>query len=138
MTLDEARSHHDRMAKAMNSRDLDTLLELYSDKYVGHVGAGQFGGRESLKRMVAASWASFPDLHYYGEVIAAAGDSYTCRYSNSGTHRGVFLGKAPTGKHFEAWGLSLCRVQDGKFVESWTAFDELGRRVQLGLLPDLK
>jgi predicted ester cyclase len=81
---------------------------------------------------------SLPDTRFAGEVLAVGDDSYTRLYSNTGTQTGTLAGKAPSGKHFEAWGLYLARLQDRKMVESWTAYDDLGMRVQLGLVAETR
>ena len=136
MTLVEAKSHSDEFCKAFNARNLSSVLAFYSPSLAGHGGGGQFG-IDDLRKWFPATWASFPDVRIGHEVIAAAGDSYTARWSLSGTHNGMYVGKAPTGKHFEAWGLFVHRMQDGKIMEVWTAFDDLGLREQLGLIPKL-
>jgi predicted ester cyclase len=57
------------------------------------------------------------------------------RFKCSGTHRGEFLGEAPTGKHMEVEEVFFLRVEGGKFVDFWTLEDSLSRMRQLGLVP---
>jgi predicted ester cyclase len=40
-----------------------------------------------------------------------------------GTHRGEFMGIAPTGTEVKFTGLSIDRVVDGKIVENWIEGD---------------
>lgn len=49
----------------------------------------------------------------------------TTRFRTTGTHRGEFMGAAPTGNRLEGWGLDVSRVVDGKLVEMWAMFDAL-------------
>jgi len=61
-------------------------------------------------------WKAFPDLHLRYEVLAAVGDLIVGQIRFTGTSHGPYLGKPPTGKRFEAWGLSLIRMPKGS---SW-------------------
>jgi predicted ester cyclase len=40
-----------------------------------------------------------------------------------GTHRGEFMGIAPTGREVRFTGLTIDRVVDGKIVENWIEGD---------------
>ena len=42
------------------------------------------------------------------------------------THKGEFMGIASTGKRVKSRGIFIVRIADGKFVQSWIAFDNLG------------
>jgi predicted ester cyclase len=55
-----------------------------------------------------------------------------------GTHRGKFLGEAPTGKRMEVDEVFFLRVQNGRFVDFWGLEDSLKRMRQLGLIPSPK
>jgi hypothetical protein len=51
------------------------------------------------------------------------------------THRGEFRGIAPTGDELEITGIGIFRFSEGKVVESWDNFDQLGMMQQLGVVP---
>jgi ketosteroid isomerase-like protein len=51
-----------------------------------------------------------------------------------GTHRGRLFGIAPTGKSYEAMGINIHHVVDGKIVEIWEVGDALGMLQQLGVV----
>jgi predicted ester cyclase len=57
------------------------------------------------------------------------------RFRCSGTHRGEFLGEAPTGKRMEVEEVFFLWAEGGRFVDFWALEDSLGRMRQLGLLP---
>ena len=57
------------------------------------------------------------------------------RIKCSGTHRGEFLGEAPTGKRIEVEEVFFLRAEGGMFVDFWALEDSLGRMRQLGLRP---
>ncbi len=48
------------------------------------------------------------------------------------THKGEFLGFAPTGKEVTITGTTIQRISDGKIVEGWDNWDQLGLLVQIG------
>lgn len=108
---------------------LDTLL---APDYVQHV-EGIPPGAEMVKRLLASFRAAFPDIHYGLEALLADGDLVVARTATEGTHRGVFMGHAPTGRRFRAGGIDIFRVRDGRLAERWGEFDTLGMLRQLGL-----
>jgi serine phosphatase RsbU (regulator of sigma subunit) len=61
------------------------------------------------------------------EEQIAEGDKVVSRMTVRGTHQRGFRGMAPTGKEVEIKGISIFRFsEEGKVVESWESFDELG------------
>src|SRR6266571_376242 len=42
-----------------------------------------------------------------------------------GTHQGMFMGAAPTGKQVTGSGMAISRVVKGKIVEEWEEWDSL-------------
>ena len=74
---------------------------------------------------------AFPDLQHKIDQQIAEGDTVATRVTMTGTHRGSFMGVAPTNKRI-SWNILLMnRVVDGKIVlhhanNSWTLLAELG------------
>jgi len=124
------------VGKAFNAKDPKVYETYFSPTYVDHVGDAALG-MDVYRNWWSAMWKAFPDLRLKYEVLAVAGDLLVGRLSFTGTNSGPYLGKPATGKRFEVWGLSDIRIREGKFVEEWSGMDELGLRVQLGLLPNL-
>jgi predicted ester cyclase len=86
------------------------------------------------KAWIAPFRVSFPDVHMQVVDLVAEDDTVVGRFTCSGTHLGVWLGYAPTGRRFEAIDeVSINRFRDGRIVESWGLEDNLGRLEQLGL-----
>ena len=52
----------------------------------------------------------------------------------SGTHKGEFMGIAPTGKSVAVTHTNILRIADGKFVECWGASTWRGLMEQLGMI----
>jgi hypothetical protein len=57
------------------------------------------------------------------------------RWHSEGTHRGELAGLAPTGARVTVTGISIDQWRDGKVVEAWVEWDNLGLARQLGAAP---
>lgn len=79
--------------------------------------------------------AAFPDWHSDLHLLVAEGDYVVERFTASGTHRGEFMGAAPTNRTVSMPGINIFRLRDGKIVERWGNLDVLGFLTQLGLVP---
>ena len=87
-----------------------------------------------VKRLFAEFRIAFPDWQEEIVQLVAEGDAVAGRFRCSGTHRGEFLGEAPTGKRMDVEEVFFLRVEEGKFVDFWGLEDSLNRMRQLGLL----
>jgi predicted ester cyclase len=88
-----------------------------------------------VKRLFAEFRRAFPDWHEEIVHLVAEGDAVAGRFRCSGTHRGEFLGEAPTHKRMDVEEDFFLRAEDGKFVDFWALEHSMGRMRQLGLLP---
>lgn len=88
-----------------------------------------------VKRLFTEFRSAFPDWREEIVELVAERDAVAGRFRCSGTHRGEFLGEAPTGKSMEVEEVFFVRVESGKFVDFWGLEDSLGRMRQLGLIP---
>jgi predicted ester cyclase len=91
-----------------------------------------------VKRLFADFRSAFPDWHEEIVELVAEGNTVAGRFRCSGTHRGEFLGAAPTGKRMEVEEVFFLRVEDDKFVGFWALEDSLNRMRQLGLVSSPK
>ena len=91
--------------------------------------------REVYKRVVKSYFVGFPDFKSTIEDMLAEGDKVVVRWTGRGTHKGEFMGIAPTGKQVTVTGISIIRIVGGKIVEEWTEMDNLGAMQQLGVFP---
>ena len=69
------------------------------------------------------------------EQFLAEGDRVVAHYVLRGTHRGPFMGVAPTGKEVRITGINVFRVAGGKVAEHWTIMDTWGVMQQIGAVP---
>ena len=126
-----------RFFESLGANDQAALNELLSPDLVAHM-PGMPGplSRELMLQGASASSAAFSDQHYTVEDQVAEGDKVATRTSWQATHSaGDFQGVPPTGKRVAASGISIERIQDGKIVERWASYDQIGMMQQLGLIP---
>jgi steroid delta-isomerase-like uncharacterized protein len=107
---------------AVESGDLSILDEIVAEDYDDHL-PGQSPGRENLKTYFRGLRTAFPDLRLPIAQMVAEGDRVAVLNSVQGTHRGEFLGMAPTGLAVDAPAFQLYRVEDGRLAEHWEVAD---------------
>jgi hypothetical protein len=66
------------------------------------------------------------------EDMVAEGDKVTIHCTWSGTHRGAYMGRAPTGKRVTLTGIHILGIGRGKIVEEGGESHNLGFMEQLG------
>jgi steroid delta-isomerase-like uncharacterized protein len=125
-----------RWNEAINTRDVKVLDELASSNYVLHTPGGA-RGLEDLKRSMPTARSAFPDVRITIEDEVAEGDKVVVRYTIRGTHKGEFMGIAPTGKLVTWTGTSIYRIENGRIAEDWFNHDNLGMMQQLGAIPKM-
>ena len=91
--------------------------------------------REGFKHFVTILLTVFPDFRITIEDMVAQGDKVVARATTSGTHKGEFIGIAPTGKQATWTEIFIWRIDGGKAVEMWAELDQLGMMQQLGVIP---
>ena len=90
---------------------------------------------EEFKIFHASYRNAFPDVRITLDDTVASGDLVAVRWTATGTHNGDGLGIAATGKPVSFEGMSFIRVEGGRFLEGWNAFDRLGMLQQVGAVP---
>jgi len=116
-----------------NKRSPEILDELQTPDVIYHGTSMNMNGIEEYKQVYGSFLSAFHDTQITVEELIAEGDKVTSRVSLKGTHKGEFDGLPPTGKVFTAKAFTIFRLVDGKIVEEWEAFDELGLMHQLGM-----
>ncbi len=120
-----------------NRRDFSLFDDVYRNCIYRSPLTGELKG-EAYKAYFAScfgSSAAFSDPHWTIEEQIAEGDTVVTRWSLVATHKGEFMGIAPTGKKIETSGITISRIADGKIVEEQDQWDVLGVMRQLGVLP---
>ena len=118
--------------------NLDAAEEIYAPGFVAHSSSGSedIRGVQAAKHFAASYRRAFHDLLTTVEELLAEGEKVVARWTVRGTHQGEIeeLGP-PTGKHIEATGISVYRIEGGKIAEYWAIYDALGMMRQLGVIP---
>jgi len=119
-----------------NQGNLAAIDELFAPSYIRYdPAAPEAKGLAGFKQLVVMLRTAFPDLHFTLEEIIAEDDKVMTRALLRGTHRGEYLGIAPTGKPVAVMGMVVLRIAQGKFQEGWLMMDNLGLLQQLGVVP---
>jgi steroid delta-isomerase-like uncharacterized protein len=117
--------------------NLEAIPELVAEDFVDHQApVGQPSGREELAGLVVVWRTGFPDMQETVEDLISEGDKVVGRFLMRGTHRGEFMGVAPTGRSVTMSGIDVVRIADGKISEFWYAEQMLELMQQLGAAPD--
>jgi C-1 hydroxylase len=121
--------------EAWNGGDFERLGDLMDEKCILTVGSQTFACGPSVTRGIAAHWRNgFPDYHFHLEDMIAEGDRVVARMPFTGTQTGPVLDIPPTGRKVRVNEIVFFRVVEGKIVEAWEVYDEIGMRRQLGAL----
>ncbi|OIK03056.1 SnoaL-like polyketide cyclase [Streptomyces sp. MUSC 14] len=84
-------------------------------------------------------WRAGFALTFTIEDLLVQGERACARWTGSATHKGEFLGIAPTGRQVAMSGTTMFRFgTDGKIAETWWQHDTLGLLQQLGALDELE
>lgn len=120
-----------------NQQRIDAIDELASPdcKAHGHAPGDEALGLPEFKEFFKAVTAAFPDVHVTVEETISEGNRSLFRWHARMTHRGPFMGAAPTNKKVEVRGMSLMYFEDSKIVEAWDNWDQLGLFTSIGVLP---
>jgi len=130
-----ARRWNEEIWSKGNLAAIDELLA--TDFVFNYAPPGVKPDREAYKQFVTMLRAPFPDFQYTIEDMVAEGDKVSVRWSGRGTHKGEYMGIAPTGKQVTITGISIIRIVGGKIVQEWGEMDNLGMMEQLGAIPPM-
>jgi len=121
------------LTEAWNKRNLAVVDQLFTSDAVGHDPAVPVvTDRESIKQFIAAYLTAFPDLQIAVDDLFAAADKVAIRWTVRGTHKGEFLGLAPTEKSTVVTGITIYRLMGDRIAEYWAYWDSPGLLQQLG------
>ncbi len=138
MGIEENKALVQRFFDEVNSHRLDKAAEFFAPDYIDHYGSADTPptrGSATFKQLYGGLLKAFPDLHQTLEDQVAEGDKVVSRKTYRGTHRGQFMGIAPTGKAIAVLAIDIFRIANGKLEEHWGLGDLLGAVQQLGAAP---
>ena len=123
--------------EVFNRGNISLVDELCAPDFVEHeeLPPGFPPGREAVKTFSTIFRGAFPDLKVTIDDIIAEDDKVVLRGTWSGTHKGEFMGIAPTGKSVSFGVIDTVRIAGGKLVEHWGQMDTMRLMQQLGVVP---
>lgn len=126
MTAEENKELVKRFAKAWENGDLDKMDDILAEDFVFRTAPpGVRPDREGYKEFVGKHLSAFPDFSVALEDVLAEGDRVAHRVTWTGTHKGEYMGSAPTGKPVAMTVISIVRIEDGRIAEQWAEADVL-------------
>jgi len=121
-----------------NAGDLDGYLEMFDKAVMFHGLSRKLKpGVGGLREYYTDLRRAFPDMRLASEDVLADGEKVANRYTFYGTHKGEYMGVAPTMKLIISAGIVINHFQSGKCVETWQSTDALGFLSQLGVVTPL-
>ncbi|WP_407176983.1 ester cyclase [Bradyrhizobium sp. STM 3562] len=125
-------------AATLSAHDIDAFAALFADDYVNHqVSAAApppppgMSAKQASVGFFAARLKGLPDLKVSIEAMVAADDKLAASFVYEGTHQGVLLGVAPTGKRLRFTSCDIFRIVSGKIAEHWGMGDIAGQLAQM-------
>lgn len=116
--------------------DFEVFEQLFADDFLDHTP--QPGGtpdKTGARKLYHALRGAFPDFHAIIHWQTVDGDVVTTFKTYHGTHRGAFLGVAPTGREIHFDTVDAMRVRNGKITEHWGVANLFSLMQQFGALP---
>jgi steroid delta-isomerase-like uncharacterized protein len=118
--------------KGFSGGDLTVADRLVADNFVNHTSLpGQLGGRDGLKKAVAALRAAFSGLNVRIDDVVSEGDRVAVRDTIQAKHTGDFNGVKPSGRDVTVDRIAFYTVKGGKIAEQWAQLDMAGLMRQL-------
>jgi steroid delta-isomerase-like uncharacterized protein len=115
------------------SKSIDELVE--PDATIRTPLPGDATGAQVLKQVWSVLLRAFPDLQLDVKDLIGEDDKVVARIVVTGTHRGDYMGVAPTGKSIAYDEIFIFRFANGRVVETWGVVDVYAQMKQLGVIP---
>lgn len=124
-----------KLVEAFNLKNAALYDDIYSSKLT-YFGTGENAklGLDGLKQFMSGIFSAFPDGKLTIDELIAKGDKVVYRVTYMGTQTGDMPGVPATGKKVIARSIGIARFENGKIVEEWENFDDLGMMQQLGVI----
>ncbi|HEY7466139.1 MAG TPA: ester cyclase [Dehalococcoidia bacterium] len=116
-----------------NEARFDRLGDFLAPSYaIQEAPPGTAPGGEGVRQVVTMFRTAFPDMTITLDEVIAEGDTVAALSTLRGTHRGEFMGVAPTGRAVSVTSLTMVQLEDGLLTKSWVKNDVAGLLRQLG------
>ena len=134
MSSDNKALVHRWFEEVWNRGRAEAIDEMMASGCVVHGLGSDLQGPGGFKLFHTSYRNAFPDVSVKIDDIVSEGSIVAARWSGTGTHRGNGLGFPATGKSVNFTGMVFVRIENGKLVEGWNNFDQLGMLQQVGVV----
>lgn len=117
-----------------NQHHLARMHDFFTPDFINHLDHAPDSPQDSIEKaqqVFTQLFTAFPDLHVTIQHQVAEDDLVMTHKTFTGTHRGTFMGMAPTDRQIAFTVIDILRIQAGKIVEHWAVQDRLGLMQQL-------
>lgn len=119
----------------VNTGDVSKISEVVSDDYTEVMDGKRYPvGVDGAAAHVLGARNTYPDLHLTIDRQISEGEWVATCITARGTHKGEWIGIAPTGRKVAFTGVNVDRVVDGKIVEHGGAANMLGPLLEIGAI----
>ena len=119
-----------------NKQNYSILDEMLDPSFIDHSNDLPAPGIQGFKMFAQGMHTAIPDTHWTTEEVLVEGNKAVERWSATGTNTGSLMGMPPTGKSASVTGINIFRWDNnGKIVETWGNWDQLGMMQQFGIIP---
>ena len=118
-----------------NDGRTETIYDLFSPQGVAHgqeSAEGELHGPQEFEGFVRKIRAAFSDVQLTVEDVFATDDKGVLRWSGVMKHTSDALGVPASHRTVRLRGITMVRFADGKVIESWDNWDQLGMLQQIG------
>jgi steroid delta-isomerase-like uncharacterized protein len=113
----------------------ESVDELLADDFVGHTWPSTGHPKDDLKAAIGRTSKGLTDSAFDVEDVIAEDDRVAVRLTAAATQTGELMGMPASGKRYSIGEIHIFRVHDGRVVEHWHQFDQMGMMKQLGAMP---
>ena len=124
-----------RVYELCNQKKVEATYDHYAPECVFYNMPNGDMSVEQSRDFDAMLCSAFPDMKLTIVDIIAEGDKVAFRVNLKATHKGEFMGIAPTGNKVDITNSNWVRIVDNKYMEFWSCGDGLSMMQQLGVVP---
>jgi len=116
-----------------SKQNFSILDEVFSTEVHYQTPSMELHNLDELKNLFNGYSLAFHDSKLTVQDQIAKDDIVVTKFVFEGVHKGKFEELPPTGNKIKIEGVSIDRLVNGKIVDEWEVYDELGMMKQLGL-----
>src|SRR6185437_13476067 len=112
----------------------EAIAEMLGPGFVMRDGDRQVEGVDGFEAFFDQIRSAFSGIAISVDSMVGESDTVCARWTASQRHTGAGMGVQPTGREFQITGITIVRVENGKFVAAWQNWDALKMMQEIGAL----